>query len=92
MTSHPDEPAFLDDDGPSADLPAFIPTTNARELYGLRPGETVAQAITRNQTEQAGKVRPLTADERAELHQEMTEAAAWMRAELARRRTKKEQP
>ncbi len=77
------EPAFLDDEGPSADL---ISTTNARELYGLRPGETVAQAITRHQAEQAGKVRPLTTDERAELRQDMAEASAWMRAELARRR------
>ena len=24
MTSHTDEPGFLDDDGPSEDLPAFI--------------------------------------------------------------------
>lgn len=80
------EPAFLDDEGPSADLPAFISTTNARELHGLRPGETVAQAITRHQAEQAGKVRPLTTDERAELRQDMAEASAWMRAELARRR------
>ena len=77
------EPAFLDDEGSSADL---ISTTNARELYGLRPGETVAQAITRHQAEQAGKVRPLTTDERAELRQDMAEASAWMRAELARRR------
>ena len=38
------EPAFLDDEGPSADIPPFITTTNARELYDLRPGETVAQA------------------------------------------------
>jgi len=43
-------------------------------------------------TEPAGKVRPLTDDERAELRQGMTEAAAWMRAELARRRGKKNDP
>ena len=35
------EPAFLDDEGPSADIPPFITTTNARELYDLRPGETM---------------------------------------------------
>lgn len=43
-----EEPAFLDDDGPSAEIPPFITTTNARELYGLREGETVAEAIARN--------------------------------------------
>lgn len=53
MTHHDDEPAFLDDEGPSNDLPAFISTTNARELYGLREGETVAEAITRHQDEGA---------------------------------------
>lgn len=81
------EPAFLGDEGPSADLPACVSTTNARELYGLRPGETVAQAITRHQAEQAGKVRLLTTSERAELRRDMAEASAWMRADLARRRT-----
>jgi len=45
------EPAFLDDDGPSADIPPFITTTNARELYDLRPGETVAQAAARKAKE-----------------------------------------
>lgn len=43
-----EEPAFLDDDGPSAEIPPFITTTNARELYGLRDGETVAEAIARS--------------------------------------------
>ena len=42
-----EEPAFLDDDGPSAEIPPFITTTNARELYDLRPGETVPEAIAR---------------------------------------------
>ena len=41
------EPAFLDDDGPSAEIPPFITTTNARDLYDLREGETVAEAIAR---------------------------------------------
>lgn len=41
------EPAFLDDDGPSNDLPPVPTTTNAWELYGLRDGETVADAIAR---------------------------------------------
>ncbi|WPX45297.1 MULTISPECIES: conjugal transfer protein TraD [unclassified Undibacterium] len=42
-----EEPAFLDDDGPSADIPPFITISNARELYDLRPGETVSEAIAR---------------------------------------------
>jgi hypothetical protein len=41
------EPAFLDDDGPSGDLPPVPTLTNARELFGLREGETVADAIVR---------------------------------------------
>jgi len=51
MTHHHDEPAFLDEEGPSSDLPTFISTSNARELYGLREGETVAEAITRSRIE-----------------------------------------
>ncbi len=42
-----EEPAFLDDDGPSDEIPPFISTTNVRELYDLRPGETVSAAIAR---------------------------------------------
>lgn len=91
MTHHDDEPAFLDDEGPSNDLPAFISTTNARELYGLREGETVAEAITRHQDEGAA-VRSLTPDEMAELRRDMAESAAWARAELARRREQKKKP
>lgn len=34
----------------------------------------------------------MTDDELAELRQDMAEASAWMRAELARRRTEKGQP
>lgn len=41
------EPAFMDDDGPSGDLPPVPTLTNARELFGLREGETVADAIVR---------------------------------------------
>lgn len=43
-------PAFLDD-GPSVDLPVFISTTNARELYGLREGEIVSDAMARHKQE-----------------------------------------
>lgn len=49
-----EEPAFLDDEGPSAEIPPFITTTNARELYGLRPGETVSEAITRSKAQEGG--------------------------------------
>lgn len=45
------EPAFLDDDGPSNDIPPFITTTNARELYGMQPGESVLDAIARKAKE-----------------------------------------
>lgn len=47
------EPAFLDDDGPSKDLPTFISTTNARELFGLKEGETILDAMARNTSAKA---------------------------------------
>ena len=72
--------------------PAHVSTTNIRELYGWQTGETLADAITRHQAEQVGKVRALTPGERAELRQDMAESSAWMRAELARRREGKKQP
>lgn len=49
MTDAP-EPTFLDDEGP-LDIPLFITTTNARELFDLLPGETVAQAAVRKASE-----------------------------------------
>lgn len=55
MSEH--EPAFLDDEGPSNDLPAFISTTNARELYGLRDGETVVEAIARHESNEKSNPR-----------------------------------
>ena len=51
MSNLLDQFAFLNDEGPSNDLPAFISTTNARELYGLREGETVVEAIARRRSE-----------------------------------------
>lgn len=45
------EPAFLDDDGPSEGVPITVTTTNAGKLYELRPGETVAQAAARKARE-----------------------------------------
>jgi hypothetical protein len=47
-----EEPAFLDDEGPSDDIPPFINTTNARELYDWKPGETVAEAIARKKAQE----------------------------------------
>lgn len=70
------EPAFLDDDDPDAPLPTFVSTTNAYELYGLREGETVSEAIARK----------LTAGELEDLRQDMQSSSEWMRQELARRK------
>ena len=42
-----EKPAFLDDEGPLADIPPFITTSNIREMYGWRPGETLQEAIAR---------------------------------------------
>ncbi|MDN7597797.1 pirin [Burkholderia multivorans] len=41
------EPTFLDDEGPSLDVPMFITKTNARELFGVRLGGAEAQAAAR---------------------------------------------
>ena len=70
------EPAFLDDDGPSDTLPTHVSTTNAYELYGLREGETVSEAIARK----------LTAGELEDLRQDMQASSEWARQELARRK------
>ena len=70
------EPAFLDDDDPSAELPTFVSTTNALELFGLREGETVSEAIA----------RALTPAEVEDLRQDMQSSSEWMRQELARRK------
>lgn len=43
-----EKPAFLDDEGPSAEIPTFITRTNARERFGMEPGETVPEAIARH--------------------------------------------
>lgn len=39
------EPAFLDDDGPSAEIPPHVSTTNIRELYGWEPGESLDELL-----------------------------------------------
>ena len=46
-----EKPAFLDDEGPLADIPPFINTTNIREMYGWRHGETLEEAIARKNKE-----------------------------------------
>ena len=43
--------AVLDGEGAGAGGRRIITTTNARELYDLRPGETVAQAAARKASE-----------------------------------------
>ena len=43
--------AFQDDKGPGAEILPFSRARNARELYALRPGETVAQAAARKPSE-----------------------------------------
>lgn len=40
-------PTFVDEIGPLDVIPLFITRTNARELFGRRPGETVAHALAR---------------------------------------------
>lgn len=49
-TAEEEEPAFLDDDNGNDDVPPFITTTNARELYDIQPGETLAEAVARRGT------------------------------------------
>ena len=46
-----EKPTFLDDEGPLADIPPFITTSNIREMYGWRPGETLQEAIARKNKE-----------------------------------------
>ncbi len=98
--SHEDEPFFITEEieaemiaaGYVFEPPAHFTTTNSYELYGLRPGETVAEAIARHQAEQKAEpaVRRLTADELTELRRDMAESSQWMQNELRRRKTEKE--
>lgn len=48
-----EEPAFLDDAGPSPEIPSFTTTTNACELFDLQPDETVSEAIARKSSKTA---------------------------------------
>ncbi|WP_238361275.1 hypothetical protein [Burkholderia thailandensis] len=44
-------PTFIDEIGPLDAIPLFITRANARELLGLRPDETIAQALARQDKE-----------------------------------------
>lgn len=46
-------PAFITEGGPSNDLPAFVNTTNIRELYDWKPGESLDEAIARKKAQKA---------------------------------------
>lgn len=48
------EPVFLDDDGQCHDLPPVPTITNARELFGLREDETLAEALARRESPVGG--------------------------------------
>lgn len=54
----PGKLAFLNDEGPSDIIPPFVTTANAREMFGLRPGETVAQAAARKAAEREQPIEP----------------------------------
>ena len=47
----PDVPTFLDDEGSSSDIPHFKLKATARELFGVRDDETLAEAILRRKLE-----------------------------------------
>ena len=50
-------PAFLDDEGPSVELPPHITTKNIREMYGWQLGETLEEAIARRDEVSKRKVK-----------------------------------
>ncbi|WP_039816587.1 hypothetical protein [Xanthomonas arboricola] len=45
-------PAFITEGGPSDDLPPFANTTNIRELYDWKPGESLDEAIARKKAQE----------------------------------------
>jgi hypothetical protein len=55
LASHSDDeaPAFITKGGPSDDLPPFINTTNIRELYDWKSGESLDQAIARKSKQES---------------------------------------
>lgn len=51
--------------------PSHVTTTNARELFGLRPGETVSEALARQQEPKPSTAEP-TAINPATMYQGLT--------------------
>ena len=45
-------PAFITEGEPATDLPAFVNTTNIRELYDWKPGESLDEAIARKKAQE----------------------------------------
>lgn len=57
-------PYFVpDDEGPSDDLPTFYHTFHAHELFDMRPGERLLDALERQAKEQAEAAGPRKARE-----------------------------
>lgn len=54
------EPAFLDDEGPSSDIPCHVSTTNSLELYGCLPGRSLDGAIAFAQGEDLERLNEKT--------------------------------
>lgn len=50
------EPEFLDTEGPSADIPLHVSTTNVWVRFGLREGESVSEAMARSETARGARV------------------------------------
>lgn len=67
-------------------MPYFKPGA-AGFFHGAIRMKQENKSATKRQAEHAGKVRLLTASERAALRRDMAEASAWMRAELKRRKS-----
>ena len=42
---------YLEDDGPSSDIPPFISTTNSYVMFGMREDETVLEAMNRHKAQ-----------------------------------------
>ena len=47
-----EEPAFITEGEPAADLPAFVDMANVRSLYDWKPGESLDEAIARKKPQE----------------------------------------
>ncbi len=55
--SEPVEPVFLEDVDPNlVEIPLFITKTHARKAFGVRPGESLDDALDRRARERQGTV------------------------------------